>query len=347
MNILIISDGKPGHQNQSLGIAERLPGARIHLLKHDLQEGLREGLLRWRIGRSGGKIKHDDSRDHIGRIITREEFDDVKRFAPSLVISTGTTSSGLNLLFKAYFGIPSVCIMRPSLVPLKAFDLVILPVHDYAPELPNIVRLVITPNRASPEMVRKEAGEFAQRTGHRKGGKYLGIIIGGQAKGMPLNPETCLHMIAECYRWAHENDIILFVTTSRRTGNALESAIEEQWGDNPHTGYLLLAGRDRENPTYAFHGLAGRALITADSVSMVSEAIYAGLKPVVIDLSGGGAGRRKRGRFYDGLKSGGYIRFISGTGGLVDALEADVPFSGTGVPDELKVCLERIGKLVG
>ncbi len=347
MNILVISDAKPGHQNQSLGIAERLPGARIHIVTHKLKESLSESLLRWRVGRSHGRMKPEAARRTLARLIPEETLNGIKSFSPQLVISTGTTSASVNLLCKSYFKIPSVCIMRPYLIPLDSFDLAVLPAHDAAPDLPNIVRLVITPNRASPELAKSEAREFSTRTGHRPDLKYLGVIIGGEARGMRFPSDECLAMLETCYRWAVENDIILLITTSRRTGDALEAAIEERWGDNPHTGYLLLAGRDKENPTYAFHGLAGRALITADSVSMVSEAIYAGVKPIVLDLSGGAAERGKRGRFYNGLRQGDYVDFIGGYGKLVEALRRSVPFSGAGVPHELGVCLEKIAGLVG
>ena len=347
LNILIISDGKPGHQNQSLGIAERLPNAKALLFKHGLTEGLGEGLLRWGIGRARGKVSRTAARARLDEIVAGGKFIEIEKFAPKLIISTGTTSATVNLLFKSVFNIPSVCIMRPSLIPLSSFDLVILPAHDLAPDAPNIVRLVITPNRASPEMARAEAEKFSERTGLKPDGKYLGIIIGGKAKGMPFDHDTCIDILDSCYKWADENDIILLLSTSRRTGSALESAIEERWGADAHTGYLLLAGRDKENPTYAFHGLAGRALLTADSVSMVSEAIYAGVKPIVVDISGGGAGRGKRGRFYEGLKSGRYIEFLNNVEGIIAVLQMSRPFAGAGVPDELRTCLKHIIELVG
>ena len=346
INVLIVSDGKPGHQNQSLGIVERLPGAKAQLFTHGLKEGLREGLLRWGVGRTRGNIKPDIAKRKLMEIATVDELKEIVRFAPDLIISAGSTSATVNLLFKSILGIPSVCIMRPSLIPLSAFDLAIIPAHDAAPDLPNVVRTVITPNRALPEMASKEAEEFATRTGHKKGGKYLGIIIGGKAKGMPFESRRCIHMLEAVYWWARENDIILLLTTSRRTGSGVESEIEKRWDEDPVTGYMLLAGRDTENPTYAFHGLSGRALITADSMSMVSEAIYAGLKPVVYDISAGGARKGKRGRFYDGLIDAGYIDLIDKAEDIPRTLNRAKPFSGGGVPDELKECVRRIMKIV-
>jgi mitochondrial fission protein ELM1 len=346
MNILIISDGKPGHQNQSLGIAERLPDAKALLFKHGLKEGFREGLLRWGIGRTKGRIKPNIAGAKLREIVTPKEIGEIARFEPHLVISAGSTSASVNLLFKGLFGVPSVCIMRPSLIPLSSFDIVILPAHDAAPDWPNVVRLVITPNMAYPEMARREADEFSARTGLPADGRYFTIVIGGKAKGMPFDKDACLDMLEACYRWADENDIILLLTTSRRTGSALERAIEERWGDDVHTGYMLLAGRDPENPTYGFYGLSGRALITADSMSMVSEAIYAGLRPVVVDLGAGAAKKGKRGRFYEGLRSGAYIDFAGSPDGITRALSRTNAFTGAGVPGELKACLKRIVDLM-
>ncbi len=346
MNILVISDGKPGHQNQSLGIAERLPGANVLLFKHGLHENLSEARFRWGIGRTHGNIKLNTAKARLAEIASPAELEEIAKFKPYLIISAGTTSASVNLLFKRVFGIPSICIMRPSLIPMDSFDLVILPAHDAAPELPNIQRLVITPNRAYPEMSKKEAEDFAARTGNSPERKYLGIVIGGKAKGLGFDEAACLDMLGTCYRWASEHDIILLMTTSRRTGGPLEEAIEKRWGGDPRVGYMLLAGRDPENPTYAFYGLAGRTLITSDSMSMVSEAIYAGLRPIVVDLSGGAIGKGKRGRFYDGLVGGRFIDLVSSPDDLPRVLSYSKPFAGTGVPNELKRCLQRIVSLV-
>jgi hypothetical protein len=64
-----------------------------------------------------------------------------------------------------------------------------------------------------------------------------------------------------------------------------------------------------ENPYFGLLGLADAVLVTADSVSMVSEAAASG-KPVhVVDLDGGSA---KFARFHAGMRAAGITRPFAG-----------------------------------
>jgi mitochondrial fission protein ELM1 len=95
------------------------------------------------------------------------------------------------------------------------------------------------------------------------------------------------------------------VTGSRRTGasglallrhrlKGLSAAIWDGCGDNPYFAYLALADA---------------LLVTADSVSMISEAAATG-KPVhTLDLDGGNA---KLARFHEAMQKAGVTRPFSG-----------------------------------
>jgi len=84
IHVLIISDDKPGHQNQSLGIVEKLPGAKALLFKHGLKEGLREGLLRWGVGRTRGNIKPEIAKRKLKEIISVGELGE-EDFGPGMM----------------------------------------------------------------------------------------------------------------------------------------------------------------------------------------------------------------------------------------------------------------------
>jgi mitochondrial fission protein ELM1 len=64
-----------------------------------------------------------------------------------------------------------------------------------------------------------------------------------------------------------------------------------------------------ENPYFAYLGLADHIVVTADSVSMVSEACSTGKPVYVVELEGGS---QKFRRFHEGLRSDGITREFTG-----------------------------------
>ncbi|HUH84064.1 MAG TPA: mitochondrial fission ELM1 family protein [Stellaceae bacterium] len=97
----------------------------------------------------------------------------------------------------------------------------------------------------------------------------------------------------------------LAITPSRRTGPAHEALLRQRLAGYP--AYIWDGAGD--NPYFGLLGLADAVLVTADSISMVSEAAATG-KPVhVIDLEGGSA---KFSRFHRALRDAGITRPFTG-----------------------------------
>src|SRR6185312_6331620 len=95
------------------------------------------------------------------------------------------------------------------------------------------------------------------------------------------------------------------VTPSRRTGDAGVALLRERFAGLP--GAIWDGSGD--NPYYAYLAVADALLVTADSVSMISEAAATG-KPVhVIGLAGGDA---KFTRFHQAMKQAGVTRPFAG-----------------------------------
>ena len=89
---MAISDGKPGHENQSLGIAENLPNPDILLLKHNLKEGFSEAVLRCRVRFLSGPKSNPEN--FLRKIFTENEIQRLKDHNPKAIISAGTLSAG-------------------------------------------------------------------------------------------------------------------------------------------------------------------------------------------------------------------------------------------------------------
>ncbi|QSR36868.1 hypothetical protein CFI10_18175 [Marinobacterium iners] len=124
--ILIINDGKPGHRNQSLGLAEAL--AR----KTPVEISEREPMGRFEALRLslGGMLPELDDR-------------------PDLLIGAGHATHLTLLALRRLYRVPAIVLMKPS-IPMGFFDLCLVPEHDQPPKRPNIIVTKGALNRMRP-----------------------------------------------------------------------------------------------------------------------------------------------------------------------------------------------------
>lgn len=112
-----LTDGKPGHEKQSLGLAralDALAGADCHDLRV-----------------SGGAAAFADWL--LGRFPTGQDLP-----SPDLILAAGHATHVPALAARRARGGRIVMLMRPSL-PLALFDLCLIPAHGRPPESPNVV----------------------------------------------------------------------------------------------------------------------------------------------------------------------------------------------------------------
>jgi hypothetical protein len=124
--ILIINDGKPGHRNQSLGLAEAL--AR----KTPVEISEREPMGRF-----------EALRLSLGGVLP--ELDD----RPDLLIGAGHATHLTLLALRRLYRVPAIVLMKPS-IPMGFFDLCLVPEHDQPPKRPNIIATHGALNRMQP-----------------------------------------------------------------------------------------------------------------------------------------------------------------------------------------------------
>lgn len=105
--IRILSDGRPGHENQSTGLAEALrlrTGAAVQCVRLDRERGV------WRKIRAASRLSSGEN-------------------PPGLLIAAGHRTHIPLLVASRVLGARSVVIMKPSL-PAWLFDLCLVPRHD-------------------------------------------------------------------------------------------------------------------------------------------------------------------------------------------------------------------------
>jgi mitochondrial fission protein ELM1 len=157
--ILVISDGKAGHENQSLGLAEamaRLRPAEIHTLRLDMEKGF--------LGRLKAAVAEKIPR-------------------PDFVLAAGHATHPAALWIARKQGALSISLMKPSL-PVSWFHRCICPEHDFIgkPVPPNVITSKGALNRVRPAQ-------------SERGGKIF--LIGGPSKTHGYDEAALIAQIRE------------------------------------------------------------------------------------------------------------------------------------------------------
>jgi uncharacterized protein len=192
------------------------------------------------------------------------------------------------------------------------FDLLIVPEHDRL-RGPRVMTSRGAVHRVTPARLAAERRRFPALAAMPR--PIVAVLLGGDNKTYRLT----LHRVGEIADAIagvlRQSGGSALITPSRRTGKdrlgllrarlaGLPAAIWDFAGDNPYFAYL---------------GLADAFLVTADSVSMISEAAATG-KPIhILDLDGGNA---KFARFHRLMAAAGITRPFRG---VVEAWSYPIP----------------------
>lgn len=239
-----LCDGKRGHENQVLGLAEALE----------------------RCGRFNSQTLPLPHNEGLGERFRRLLEALAQLPAPDLILSAGHKTHWLSVFAARKTGARSVVLMKPS-VPAFLFDLCVVPAHDLAEETKDTRRRIVS--LGALNRIRYDPGE--------KDGRGL-ILVGGPSREHGWNSATVLACLEEILRRDPERNWVL--TTSRRTpADFLLSARERlkavdclDAGDTP-PGWL---------PGQLVR--AEVSWVTRDSVSMVYEALSAGARVGLLDV---------------------------------------------------------------
>src|SRR5438270_903664 len=282
--VWVLHDGKPGMASQALGLAEATGFPFV------------ERQLSWR--RPWAWLP-----PQLWLAPLRAASEGGLRLAPpwpDLVIGCGRYSAMPALAIRrASGGHTFAAQIQDPRVGRREFDLLVVPEHDRL----RGPRTVVTRgaiHRVTPARLAAEARRFPTLAGLPQ--PILGVLIGGANRSYRLGLDRLAAIADSITGVLRADGGSAVVTPSRRTGAAGIALLRER-----------LAGLRAEiwegsgdNPYYAYLAVADALLVTADSVSMVSEAVATG-KPVhVAELAGGDA---KFARFaHAGSKAGPMLR---------------------------------------
>ncbi|MBI3252955.1 MAG: mitochondrial fission ELM1 family protein [Candidatus Omnitrophica bacterium] len=260
--VAVLSDGKAGHLNQSLALAEAFAAERAAM-------GIPRENTRVKQIRVLYKNKFfENLAKAVGAahpfLLTPETAREIERTYADLVISCGSSLAGVNHFMKRQNAAKSAVVMKPA-GPLGRFDAVIVPRHDGLNARENVF---VTSAALS---LKPAGGSFSLS----KDKKHIGFLVGGD---LPNG-------IAEAMsRAGEETGARLLVTSSRRTPAWAEALLKKTFGDRERCPVLVIA--NESNPPGAMGGILNQSdlfVVSGESVSMVSEAAALG-RPVLVFL---------------------------------------------------------------
>lgn len=315
--VLVLSDGKLGHLKQSLAVVQALKEQ-----SDGVQERVIEVRYRSRLGRvlalAHAAMPWIPGRWSALRLALESScYARLANAYANIVVSCGSSTAPVNVLMSAESRAKSVVIMNPAPLPVSRFSLAFVPVHDRPKSRANLVptlgALSVTPNGALAA-ARERLKSHPRFRAAGVSGPEIAVLLGGDASDYQVTVpfvEALMHQVLGlCEAW-HGSCL---VTTSRRTAPDVEQWLADQLATHPRCSLLLLASRDQLDGTLeGMFGCAKAIVVTADSISMVSEACASGRPVFVIEPPLKPAAKRaaKSQRYLDALAQGQYIHRTS------------------------------------
>jgi mitochondrial fission protein ELM1 len=222
---------------------------------------------------------------------------------PDLVIGVGRNTARPALAIRRAGGGRTLAAqIQDPRVGRHEFDMLFVPEHDRL-RGPRVLLTKGAIHRVTAERLAGERGRFPALD--KLARPILGVLIGGSNRTYRLDFSRLgeiAEMIAAVLRRTGGSAV---VTPSRRTGEAGLSLLRERLAGL--SGAIWDGAGD--NPYYAYLGVADALLVTADSVSMVSEAAATGKPVYILGLDGGD---RKFARFHETMQKAGITRPFTG-----------------------------------
>jgi mitochondrial fission protein ELM1 len=258
----VLDDGRAGHLNQSLGLAEALGNPDPEVIT------LRPKVPNWLVN-----ILPVDMAYHP-----------LPPKLPEMAIAAGSRAGRVLADLKARKpGLFAVQILKPWMGKYGAYDAVIMPAHDNPPKKGNVCAITGALNRVTKDRLAAESQRWAKRLASCRAPR-LAVMVGGTSKHGVVTEGAIRALARQMLALAKAHNMSLLVSTSRRTGEAhaalLAKLLEEQ-RDVPVHVWRPEDTTQRDNPYFAYLALADAVVVTAESVSMVGEAATAG-KPVYV-----------------------------------------------------------------
>lgn len=333
MRVVILSDNKPGHYKQSLGIVEKLPESETEWVTVEFRQKWRDNLLRVFMCVFGGT---SFSKWFIQTLLrwslTAEAYNALTALRPAdIILSTGSSVAAVNLLLGRILGAKTVTCRRPSPLGVRNFDLAILPMFSWHGKGPkdNVCQTVGVPNPISPDALNVKQEQLIQAL-NLPDSPRIGLLIGGTDRHETITAADAEQLCAICKTVATEMKAQLLVTTSRRTPPEVTAHLTSTLKQSAWCPLFIAPDTPSElaDPYQAILALSDLLIVTADSFTMVCEAASRGRPVIVLTLSRETARKPKRYKVYEYMEQHAIVKHCGLDKlrqSIVDGLTSRVP----------------------
>lgn len=266
--VWVISDGIPGHFNQSKGILlalEHLYAVEVDWLELKLKSGSFRRILRFLLNRFSISLT-------LFPFFYKGEL---PASTPDIIVGAGGRSSFAVAWLGQYFKAKNI--FSGSLRGLKAslFSAVLILEQS---EEPTVITMPVAPMPISQQRLNTAAQQWREQhndTAH----ELWTILIGGSGAGADYQASDWLELGQQMNALAAQHNIRWLVSTSRRTGGAAEQQLRKGLDAGFIAGAVWWS--DKPEPvTAAFLGLGKLVFCTVDSMSMLMESVSA-MRPLI------------------------------------------------------------------
>lgn len=326
--VVVLHDGRAGHLSQSMGLVEEL--RRERSLEWPGEETVRSRVIevvfrseaRRSICSATARLLrgHVPLRDRLLRwALTPSSWEALARAHADIVISTGSSSALCNIHLSRRTLARSVVIMDPGL-PQGHFTAMIVPYHDKIRHGKNVYRTVAALSALAPAEVVRSGAELRRRLG-LEGRAVIGFLVGGDVRGgQGLDRDGLVKTVDALLQHLRTTKSVVLITTSRRTPDWVAEILKSRFSNKEYCPLLVIVTESNPPGTMAaILGAADQVLVTAESVSMISEAVRASKPVLALHPSDSIQPKPKHRRFLQSLGAR-YPLIESGPSGLEQAL---------------------------
>ncbi|MDP2911309.1 MAG: ELM1/GtrOC1 family putative glycosyltransferase, partial [Candidatus Omnitrophota bacterium] len=207
--VIVLGDGKAGHLNQAMAVAEMIEealGSRLEargieekpIVKiHTVDVRFKNNFTRMLLNLAGifASRRCQGCLRCLKFCLTKESYEAVKNKYADIVISCGASTVASNIFLKYENNAKNIVIMKPGMGRTGKFDLVILPRHDTNSDTVcrhrwrHTVSELVTegaPNRITEDAMEEAMSRLKAGGWRLEGNAGIGVLIGGDAKGFKL-----------------------------------------------------------------------------------------------------------------------------------------------------------------
>ncbi len=217
--------------------------------------------------------------------LDRQRSDPLDAPFPDLIIAAGRANEAVGFWLRRYAN-PSVRLIYVGTpwARLGAFDLVITTPQYRRPQRPNVVHNFLPLHNVTAQRLKAEGAAWADRLAHLREPR-IAVLVGGSSGPYVFDAAAAERLGRQASRLAQAAGGSLLVTTSARTSEAAADALASALSV---PSYVYRWRPDSpDNPFLAFLALAERIIVTADSISMLSEAVATGKEVMLFDFEEG------------------------------------------------------------